>query len=89
MRLDKYLKVARVIRRRSVAKELGDQGRVTINDRVAKSGTRVSVGDQIMIQFGNRRLTIEVVNVRDTTKKHEAEGMYRVVSEERVAPETP
>ena len=58
MRLDKFLKVSRIIKRRSVAKEIADQGRILINDRTAKSSTDVSVNDQIVIKFGNKTLTI-------------------------------
>ena len=67
MRLDKYLKVSRVIKRRSVAKEIADKGRISINGKIAKSSTDVSVG---------------VNELKETTKKDEAEGMYEVVSEE-------
>lgn len=81
MRLDKYLKVSRIIKRRSVAKEIADQDRVKINDRPAKSSTRVAVGDKVELVFGNKLLTVKVEDLRDTTKKKEAEGMYTVVSE--------
>lgn len=82
MRLDKYLKVARIIKRRSVAKEIADQDRVKINDRLAKSSTRVEIGDEIELVFGNKLLTVKVEDLRDTTKKKEADGMYTVLSEE-------
>ena len=78
MRLDKYLKVSRVIKRRSVA----DKGRISINGKIAKSSTDVSVGDELVINFGNKTLTIRVNELKETTKKDEAEGMYEVVSEE-------
>ena len=84
MRLDKYLKVSRIIKRRSVAKEIADQDRVKINDRLAKSSTRVEIGDEIELVFGNKLLTVRVEDLRDTTKKKEADGMYTVVSEEFV-----
>lgn len=82
MRLDKFLKVSRVIKRRSVAKEVADKGRVLINDRVAKSGTDVSVGDEIKIIFGNKDLTIRVDEIQDTTKKDEASKMFTIIAEE-------
>lgn len=82
MRLDKYLKVSRVIKRRSVAKEIADKGRISINGKIAKSSTDVSVGDELVINFGNKTLTIRVNELKETTKKDEAEGMYGVVSEE-------
>ena len=81
MRLDKYLKVSRIIKRRSVAKEIADQDRVKINNRPAKSSTRVEIGDEIELVFGNKLLTVKVEDLRDTTKKKEADGMYTVVSE--------
>ena len=82
MRLDKYLKVSRVIKRRSVAKEIADKGRISINGKIAKSSTDVSVGDELVINFGNKTLTIRVNELKETTKKDEAEGMNEVVSEE-------
>ncbi|WGN90495.1 RNA-binding S4 domain-containing protein [Ligilactobacillus faecis] len=82
MRLDKYLKVSRVIKRRSVAKQIADQGRITINDRVAKSASEVNVGDLLVINFGNKTLTLKVAELKETTKKDESKGMYTIVSEE-------
>lgn len=81
MRLDKYLKVARIIKRRTIAKEISDQNRVKINGNVAKSSTKVTVGDELEIVFGNKTLVVRVEDLRDTTKKYEAEGMYTVVEE--------
>lgn len=82
MRLDKYLKVSRIIKRRTIAKEIADQDRVQINGRPAKSSTQVAIGDEVEILFGNKKMTIQVEDLRDTTKKKEAEGMYRILSEE-------
>lgn len=82
MRLDKYLKVSRVIKRRSVAKQIADQGRITINDKVAKSASDVNLGDTLVINFGNKTLTLKVTELKDTTKKEEAQGMYEIISEE-------
>lgn len=81
MRLDKYLKVSRIIKRRSVAKEIADQGRVSVNGRTAKSSTKIAIGDELEIEFGNKALVVRIEDIRDTTKKHEAEGMYSVLEE--------
>ncbi|ATO42909.1 RNA-binding S4 domain-containing protein [Loigolactobacillus coryniformis] len=81
MRLDKFLKVSRIIKRRTVAKEIADKGRILINDKVAKSSTDVSVGDIITIKFGNKTLTVKVNALLETTKKDAAEQMYEIVSE--------
>lgn len=81
MRLDKFLKVARIIKRRTIAKEIADQDRVKINNRPAKSSTKVAVGDEIELFFGNKTLVVRVEDLRDTTKKAESEGMYTVLEE--------
>lgn len=77
MRLDKYLKVSRLIKRRTVANEACDNGRVTVNGRVAKAGADVKPGDVIAIQFGNKDVEVEVVSVQETVKKEEAKEMFR------------
>ena len=77
MRLDKYLKVSRLIKRRTVANEACDSGRVTINDRPAKAGTEVKVGDVIAISFGNREVKVEVLDVQETMRKEEAKDLFR------------
>ncbi|MEJ6400183.1 RNA-binding S4 domain-containing protein [Nicoliella lavandulae] len=82
MRLDKFLKISRIIKRRTVAKSISDQGRILINGRVAKSSTNVSPRDELTIKFGNKTLTVEVVQLTETTKKAEAEKMYKVLSED-------
>lgn len=81
MRLDKFLKVARIIKRRTIAKEIADQDRVKINGRPAKSSTKVAIGDEIELVFGNKTLVVRVEDLRDTTKKAESEGMYTVLDE--------
>ncbi|MFD0897146.1 RNA-binding S4 domain-containing protein [Loigolactobacillus binensis] len=81
MRLDKFLKVSRIIKRRTVAKEIADKGRILINDKVAKSSTDVAVGDVVTIKFGNKTLTVKVKALFETTKKDAAEEMYEIVSE--------
>ncbi|EEI25775.1 RNA-binding S4 domain-containing protein [Lentilactobacillus hilgardii] len=82
MRIDKFLKVSRIIKRRSVAKEIADKGCITINDRIAKSSSDVSTNDTIVIKFGNKTLTILVKALLDTTKKDDAQKMYEIVSED-------
>lgn len=77
MRLDKYLKVSRLIKRRTVANEACDSSRVLINDKVAKASTAVKVGDKIEIQFGNKSVVVEVLTVEDNVKKDQAKEMYR------------
>lgn len=81
MRLDKYLKVSRLIKRRTVAKEIADKGRISINGKVAKSSTDVKIGDELTLLFGNKTLVVKVTDMRETTKKDEAENMYEVVSD--------
>ena len=77
MRLDKYLKVSRLIKRRTVANEACDAGRVLINDKVAKASTNVNVGDIIEIGFGTRSVKGEVLDVQETTKKDEAKDLFK------------
>lgn len=77
MRLDKYLKVSRIIKRRTVANEACDAGRVTVNGKVAKAGTEVKVGDVIEIAFGNKTVKVEVTMIADSTKKDDAKEMFK------------
>lgn len=77
MRLDKYLKVSRLIKRRTVANEACDAGRVLVNGKPAKASVSVKEGDQIEIQFGSRTVKVEVVSVQETVRKEEAAEMYR------------
>ena len=79
MRLDKFLKVSRLIKRRTVANEACDAGRVLINDKVAKASANVREGDIIEIQFGTRSVKVEVLNVQETVKKEEAQELYKYV----------
>ena len=81
MRMDKYLKTARILKRRTIAKELADNNRITLNERIAKPSSEVSVGDVISITFGNRKLTIRVLSVEETQKKNEASEMYEILSQ--------
>ncbi|KRM56194.1 RNA-binding S4 domain-containing protein [Lacticaseibacillus sharpeae] len=82
MRLDKFLKVSRIIKRRTVAKEIADKGRIQVNGRVAKSSTDLTVGDTLIIGFGNRTLQVRVDELVETTKKDAAESMYTIISSE-------
>jgi len=79
MRLDKFLKVSRIIKRRSVANEVCDAGRVSLNDKVAKAGVDVKVGDVIEIQFGDKKSKFEVLQVKDVVRKEEAAMMYHLL----------
>lgn len=76
MRLDKYLKVSRLIKRRTVANDACDAGRVMVNDKVVKASYDVKVGDIIEIQFGNKNVRARVTDVKDTVKKEEAKEMF-------------
>ena len=77
MRVDKFLKVSRLIKRRAVANEACDAGRVLVNDRPAKASVQVKAGDVLEIQFGSKSVRVEVLNVQETVKKEEAQELYR------------
>ena len=77
MRLDKFLKVSRLIKRRTVANEACDAGRVLGNGKPAKASVKVKVGDVIEIQFGTKMVKVEVLDIQDTTKKEEAKDLFR------------
>ena len=77
MRLDKYLKVSRLIKRRTVANEACDAGRILVNDKAAKASYDVKTGDIIEIQFGSRSVKVEVLDVKETVRKEEVENLYR------------
>ncbi len=81
MRLDKYLKTARILKRRSVSKELADQQRVYVNERIAKPSTEVKEGDLIKVLFGNRELTVRVLQLQKQANKNDAALMFEVVVE--------
>ncbi len=80
MRLDKFLKVSRLIKRRTVANEACDAGRVLINERPAKASAQVKAGDVLEIQFGSKAVRVEVLNVQETVKKEEAQELYRYLT---------
>jgi ribosomal 50S subunit-recycling heat shock protein len=79
MRLDKFLKVSRIIKRRTVANEACDAGRVTVNGRPAKASVQVKPGDVIEIAFGNKTVKVEVLDLQETTKKDEAKDLFRYI----------
>jgi ribosomal 50S subunit-recycling heat shock protein len=81
MRLDKFLKLSRLIKRRTVAKDVSDQGRVWINGREAKASTHVKSGDQLIIQFGQKSLVIQVETIFEAPRKEQAEQMYTMIEE--------
>lgn len=80
MRLDKYLKVSRLIKRRTVAKEICDGGKVKINGKVAKAGSEVKIGDKLEIGFGQRQLVAEVLDIKETVRAEEAKNLYKILS---------
>ncbi len=79
MRLDKYLKVSRLIKRRTVANEACDGGRVMLNGKVAKASAEVKVGDTITIAFGNKEVKVEVLDVQETVRKDEAKELFKYI----------
>ena len=81
MRLDKFLKVSRLIKRRTVANEACDSERISVNGKSAKASYNVKVGDQITVAFGDKAVTVRVLEIKETTQKSEGAGMYEVISE--------
>ena len=81
MRLDKFLKVSRLIKRRTVANEACDAGRVTVNGKPAKASVNFKVGDEIEILFGQKAVKVRVLDIQDTTKKDEAKDLFEYISE--------
>lgn len=84
MRLDKFLKVSRLIKRRTLAKEVADVGRIEVNGRVAKPSTELKVGDLISLDFGSRIVKVEVTALANSVAKNEAAELYKVVDEVKV-----
>ena len=84
MRLDKYLKVSRIIKRRPIAKEVADKGRIKVNGILAKSSTDLIINDEIEIRFGNKILLVRVLEMKDSTKKEDATKMYEIIKETKV-----
>lgn len=87
MRLDKYLKVSRVIKRRTVAKEICDAGRISVNNHVAKAGHELKVGDVLDIAMGNRRLKLRVAELRETIRAEQADSLYEIIEDIRLKPD--
>lgn len=83
MRIDKYLKVARILKRRVVAKELAESGRLLINDRIAKASSEIKVGDIITIEFGHRTIKFKALEIKENASKQDALQMYEVVEEHK------
>ena len=81
MRLDKYLKVSRLIKRRTVANDACDSERITVNGKVQKASYNVKVGDEITVAFGAKSVTVRILEIKETTKKSESAGMYEIISE--------
>ena len=84
MRLDKYLKVSSLIKRRTLAKEVSDQGRVKINGQTAKAGTNVNVDDELELKLGNRIIVVKVTGLSEHANKENAKTMFEVVKEEKI-----
>ncbi|MCE4957951.1 RNA-binding S4 domain-containing protein [Macrococcoides caseolyticum] len=84
MRLDKYLKVSRLIKRRTLAKEVSDQGRIKINGNIAKASSTVAVNDQLEIRLGQRIITVIVTDLKEHATKDNAKGMFDVLKEEKI-----
>lgn len=76
MRIDKFLKNARIIKRRTIAKEACDQGRVFINDKVSKAGDEVKIGDEVQINFGSGSMKFRILDIKDSLKKDDATTLY-------------
>lgn len=85
MRLDKFLKVSRLIKRRTLAKEVSDQGRILVNGVQAKASTNVKEGDELTIRFGQRIVTVRIDSIKETSKKEEAADMYTTLKDERIS----
>ncbi|WP_060204392.1 RNA-binding S4 domain-containing protein [Sporosarcina koreensis] len=84
MRLDKFLKVSRLIKRRTLAKQVADQGRITINGKVSKASSVVKPGDKLGIRFGQKIVTAKVEMLKESTKKEDAASMFTIVKEEKL-----
>ncbi|WP_010279366.1 RNA-binding S4 domain-containing protein [Paenibacillus senegalensis] len=82
MRLDKFLKLSRLIKRRTVAKDVSDQGRVWLNGREAKASSTVKVGDELTIQFGQKQVTVRIEQLTESTRKEDAVQMYTLLRED-------
>ena len=81
MRLDKFLKVSRLIKRRTVANDACDAQRISVNGKSAKASYDVKIGDHITVAFGSKSITVKVLEIKETTKKSESAGMYEIIAE--------
>ena len=81
MRLDKYLKVSRLIKRRTLAKEASESERILVNDKIAKPSKELKIGDTITIEFGRKEITVRVLSLTPSIKKEDASNMYELISE--------
>ncbi|CAD2071343.1 ribosome-associated heat shock protein Hsp15 [Jeotgalicoccus aerolatus] len=88
MRLDKFLKVSRIIKRRTLAKEISDEGRIEVNGRPAKASTALAAGDTLKIRFGRSIMTYEILELNDKAKKEDSDRMYKVLNEEKIEKES-
>ncbi|MCA1032829.1 RNA-binding S4 domain-containing protein [Bacillus timonensis] len=84
MRLDKFLKVSRLIKRRTLAKEVADQGRISINGIQAKASSNVKAGDELTLKFGQKVVTVKINDIQDSTKKEDAAQLYSIIGEEKI-----
>ncbi|MBM7606561.1 RNA-binding S4 domain-containing protein [Metabacillus litoralis] len=84
MRLDKFLKVSRIIKRRTLAKEIADQGRISINGIPGKASSNVKIGDELLIRFGQKLVTVKIEDLKEITRKEEATNLYKILKEERL-----
>ncbi|TCT18166.1 ribosomal 50S subunit-recycling heat shock protein [Melghiribacillus thermohalophilus] len=84
MRLDKFLKISRLIKRRTLVKEVAEQGRIEINGSVAKASSKVSAGDELTIRFGQKILTVKIQDLKEHVKKEDASSLYTVIKEENI-----
>ena len=84
MRLDKYLKISRIFKRRTIAKEVSKSQKIQVNDRPAKPSTNVEVGDIIDIKYGNKELVVKVTQISSYSKKEDAENMYQILSDSKL-----
>lgn len=84
MRLDKFLKVSRIIKRRTLSKEISESSRVKVNGKVAKPGTKLKIGDEIEIEFGRSLLTVKVKELREHVLKEDSAMLYEIIKEEKI-----
>ncbi|MDD3026855.1 MAG: RNA-binding S4 domain-containing protein [Erysipelotrichaceae bacterium] len=88
MRLDKFLKVSRIIKRRALSKEIAESGRVKVNDKIAKPSTILKIGDRIEIEFGRTLLTVEVCEIKAHVLKQDSGLLYRIIDEKKIERES-